>query len=1627
MHQLRHLILVFMALCLVIGCPSEPDPEPQKPKPPITNNNIVTDAGATTTTETQDASLPLPPTTDAGTTNPPETQDAGTTSAPETQDAGTTTTPEIQDAGTATTPERQDAGTAATPEIQDAGLTQPVLDSGVSTLIDSGHMDSSSTDAGPDVVPLPTTNDVYRGLHPHCYQCHTGGAKNYFADIDDDSNFTNTLVEDPFFVLPGFPESSELYLLLLAQGDDVGAVQMPPYGDSFAELSTSGQTELLIEDVYDWILFMEDVEISDGGISPDSGWIEEPWDAGHEDSPDAGEEVFDAGTSSTSASISVDFSDVVLATAPDSNIPDNIIIEIEADGIMTHDVRVTVRSTHNLPIPNAEVRIVNFLNNMTVENCGAVNPGTTNSQGQITCHISSEEANSFVFDVQAKSSEEDGWVLLYDNLSIAFVECQNARNFYIKEIMGPVFTTCIGCHNEYGLAKEWPWSHTQQSAPDLNWPWQGKIEGETGFIDFNLEQLSNLVETYGSSGGFSAPGYDEGVPYILAKPAGLIDPTNADDPSLPFGHGGGKVLEPGSDSFDTFWELLKRVDDDKECPTDSESLFHDPYAGGAEYSATELYHRASFTLTGQFPTPDDYLSIINDDDFNEDDFLDKLSEDVRDTTTEFSSSNGNGLGSGLGSGSASGNELNNNANNSNTDSIMYQEAFYQRMGEALDDLLLIRDHTSDVDTLFSIDNQAFQRRMTFRHRYDQDLTSSSGFSCLPEQDFENDSTCNPNQAGLPDYYNGEGLSDEDCMIKRGCCEDIGNSEAWNSHIPPLDPNTQTGPQCGQYANTINAQEDTCNQAAGCHVKKHFDSFADVSYDIYAPDGSLIDRDDPNAVLTLQWVPQDGSDSDYGYCYTIKSGNTDKERCWHDSDMSWADARGFRTGGPESDIVIPNMAFFYRYPKRLITNTSGLVRAEVFTNGARNKLIMPWDCRHDFCTNGYEWSNEDLGNQTSKLMEYVLRNPDDSDFNNDFRNVITTPFYVLNPYAAFIFGQNPNDGTFSNALERNEWRKIEDIKADGNMVEHLDVRFYAIADGDDPNNINRIFERPSVSGWLTMPTFLNRYPSTATNLNRMRSNEVHNKFLAVDIMSLVSFTVDPNQPLPDNATLQGFSCRVCHAAMDPLGGHFLNYTRNQPTYYDSSHGSIGRIMDDRPDTSENECANKKEEEECVRTPGYKGSLLSEELMHEALPSLGQQIANDDRFSLAVVRWLHESLLGLIPLKPPKDKFNPYYSEMVDAYLAQHHEIERVRTIFVESGYNLRAAIAAILNGRIYRIKKAKFSNEYQKRVYDFAGVGAGQRLIPEQLNRKIYDTLGYPWLKKAEDIEDIETDVELLDNHDWYKLMYGGIDNRDVIKRDRDPSPISAAIARRMAVQMACLVVPQEFSYLDPAERRLFRFVDIETTTDSDQGAIEEQIQWLFLALYGEYLPLNDTEITAAMNLFEEIQSGFTAYDECQSNITMLFSAYYTTNKPALESCLTDNGYAGNYSGAPLATVNLCLASIDESLSVSAGAAAPYDDALIAILAFILESYGYTAPDDLDENVFIEFLTQELASQCGQFGNEGKALPTKCSATEDFYSEESLDDLSNRRAIRSADDTLYTIRAWQVLMTAMLSDYKYLYE
>ena len=65
-------------------------------------------------------------------------------------------------------------------------------------------------------------------------------------------------------------------------------------------------------------------------------------------------------------------------------------------------------------------------------------------------------------------------------------------------------------------------------------------------------------------------------------------------------------------------------------------------------------------------------------------------------------------------------------------------------------------------------------------------------------------------------------------------------------------------------------------------------------------------------------------------------------------------------------------------------------------------------------------------------------------------------------------------------------------------------------------------------------------------------------------------------------------------------------------------------------------------------------------------------------------------------------------MVDAYIARHHEMERVRTILWKVATIARPSPHLMVE---LSHQKSEVFQQSKQRVYDLAGVGAGQRLMP----------------------------------------------------------------------------------------------------------------------------------------------------------------------------------------------------------------------------------------------------------------------------------------------------------------------------
>src|SRR6202034_2808168 len=130
------------------------------------------------------------------------------------------------------------------------------------------------------------------------------------------------------------------------------------------------------------------------------------------------------------------------------------------------------------------------------------------------------------------------------------------------------------------------------------------------------------------------------------------------------------------------------------------------------------------------------------------------------------------------------------------------------------------------------------------------------------------------------------------------------------------------------------------------------------------------------------------------------------------------------------------------------------------------------------------------------------------------------------------------------------------------------------------------------------------------------------------------------------------------------------------------------------------------------------------------------------------------------------------------------------------------------------------------------------LPPEQLERKIAAVFGQPWGRLAE----------------RFKMLYGGIDSKEVTERAADPSGAMGAVQRVMSNDVACKQTALDFSR-PPAERRLFPHIEPDVLPGASPEAdarIRETIVHLHERVLGREDMPDSPEVERTFQLFAGI-------------------------------------------------------------------------------------------------------------------------------------------------------------------------------
>lgn len=436
--------------------------------------------------------------------------------------------------------------------------------------------------------------------------------------------------------------------------------------------------------------------------------------------------------------------------------------------------------------------------------------------------------------------------------------------------------------------------------------------------------------------------------------------------------------------------------------------------------------------------------------------------------------------------------------------------------------------------------------------------------------------------------------------------------------------------------------------------------------------------------------------------------------------------------------------------------------------------------------------------------------------------------------------------------RNDLPFTEILTADYTLVNPWSAQSYGAAvsfvDPNDPEEFvpATLPDRPH-AGMLTSTMFLNRFPTTPTNRNRHRSRMVYKLFLATDVLALAERPIDPTSIEDFNPTRESETCTVCHANIDPIAGTLQNWD------------ALGRYSPPEDGWYPEMFA-----------PGFADAELPAGEKLDAAGWLADQIVDDPRFAASQVHIVFEGLTGQAPLREPSDAGAPDYLGKLTAFEAQNAELQRIAEAFIESGYDLRVVVEAVVLGPYFRAADfdAPWLSTHEAeggspaegadaeaialREAELGPVGTARWLTPEMLDRKISALFGAPWQQR------VGTD-NFLTRFDQYRIFYGGIDSDTIVDRMTEPNGIMVNVAERMANEVACWGTARDFTR-QTDQRLLFPFVDPGFEPEDGNGfeipgvteAIRANIQHLHWHLLGERLELDDPELDRAYGLFLEV-------------------------------------------------------------------------------------------------------------------------------------------------------------------------------
>lgn len=465
---------------------------------------------------------------------------------------------------------------------------------------------------------------------------------------------------------------------------------------------------------------------------------------------------------------------------------------------------------------------------------------------------------------------------------------------------------------------------------------------------------------------------------------------------------------------------------------------------------------------------------------------------------------------------------------------------------------------------------------------------------------------------------------------------------------------------------------------------------------------------------------------------------------------------------------------------------------------------------------YDGANYGLQRAPLELIAHVVEN------DLPYTEVLTADYVMANPAAAVAYGFKP---TFEETDDIHDFQPARVVGLyRGNFVW-----------GERDESGNRRIVDPGVAvdyphaGILNTVSLLYRHPTTPTNRNRARARWTYYHFLGIDIERLGRRAIDIDALADErNPTMNNSACTSCHALLDPVAGTFQNYGE-----YGLYREGDAWFLD-------------------MRRPGFNGQAAPN--ASNSLEWLGEEIAKDERFAEATVKFWWPAVMGSDVAMPPTNRYDADFEGALLAAEYQNAEVQRLARMFrggIRGGepYNLKDLLTELVVSKWFMAEHLADTDPLRRTALQTAG--ATRPLTPEELVAKTEALTGFTWGRKRHSTGP-ERDRPLGYVAGEYRVLYGGIDSQDATRRHRAFTVPMALVAKRHAMDTAIAVVARDFFLVPKDERRLFGGIELDETPETAPGAIKDKLVELHGKLFGLQTKTASTDVLDAYRFFVDV-------------------------------------------------------------------------------------------------------------------------------------------------------------------------------